>query len=132
MKRFVCVPEEIAKISIPKEAEELSRETQLPIKISDKHNSICIDLFPESENIEWLKKVKSNYIFWLDATDEFNSFNEGVFLKVVFGNQEQMHKPIIREKHVIRFRLRFLEKEKYTFYIINDGIALHEGSFEVV
>jgi hypothetical protein len=132
MKRFVCVPEEMAKICVPKEAEELSKDTQLPIKISDKHDSICIDSFPESQNIEWLKQVKSNYIFWLDATDEFNSFNEDVSLKVVFGNQVQTHKPIIKEKHVIRFRIRFIEKQKYTFYIINDGMALHEGSFEVV
>jgi hypothetical protein len=132
MKRFVCVPESMSKSGIPEEAELLSKGSQLPIKISADHNDICIDSFPETLELDWVKKVDSGYIYWLDITDEYNYFSENTVVKFFFLEKEETHKPLIRESHMLKFRIRVYDKGDYKFNVIDADNVLHEGFFEVI
>ena len=129
MKRFVCVPESLSGNGIPLEAEELSKNSQLPIKISKDHKQICIDSFPETFEVESADWVESGYIYWLDITDEFNVLNEKICLLSTLDGVEYKNFPIVKEKHLARFRCRFFNRGEYNYKILNDDMLLCEGKF---
>lgn len=132
MKRFVCVPESLAKDGIPKEAEDLSEKSQLPINISADYDSISIISVPETFALESPFSVDSGYIFWLDVTDEYNVFSSDAYMICKSVDKEYKCLPKLRERHILRFRSRFFEKGNYTYQIWNKGAVLYEGEFEVI
>lgn len=129
MKRFVCVPEHLSKDGIPLQAQNLSKDSQLPIRISKDHKEICIDSFPETFQVESADWVESGYIYWLDITDEFNILDEKICLLSTLDGVEYKNFPIVKEKHLARFRCRFFNKGEYNYKVLNDDMLLCEGKF---
>jgi len=132
MKRFVCVPQHLTEFGMPEEAKKLSEEAQLPINISDAFSSICIQSFPETFAIECPDSVQSGCIYWLDVTDEYNIFAKNVFITCKSSDNEYKFFPTLKEKHILRFRFRIFEKNKYNYTIWNDDVMLYQGEFEVI
>lgn len=132
MKRFVCVPQSLTESGMPEEAKKLSEQAQLPISISDTFSSICIQSFPETFAIEGPDLIESGHIYWLDITDEYNDFVKNVFIICKSSDNEYKFFPILKEKHILRFRFRIFEKNKYNYTIWNDNIMLYQGEFKVI
>lgn len=132
MKRFVCVPQSLAYDGMPEEVKKLSEESQLPISVSEEYSDIFIGSFPETFSIESPDSVENGYIYWLDITDEYNTFSKNVFIICKSLSNEYKFSPTLREKHILRFRFRIPEKNRYDYKIWNDDTMLYEGEFEVI
>lgn len=132
MKRFVNVPDFLALHGMPTEAQKLSEEAQLPIRISADCSSICIVSIPEVFELESAKEVKTGHIYWLDVTDEYHCFDKNPHIIYYNGNIEIKSFPVVKEKHVLRFRNRFYNKGNYKYSITNNDKVIHEGSFVVL
>jgi len=116
---------------MPEEAKKLSEESQLSIRVSEEYDHIFIGSFPETFAIESPASVESGYVYWLDVTDEYNNFLKNVFILCKSSDNEYKFFPILKEKHILRFRFRIPKKNKYNYQIWNDDNMLYEGEFEV-
>ena len=132
MKRFVCVPSSMG--GVPDEATELSRESQLSIRIEEDVDRICIKSFPEDEFTDCMDEVKAGFIHALDITNEFIDFPKDTHMKVMDLNfQSQTIKPMVITKHSLRFRSRFSTPGLHKFCIVNSlNEVYYKGEFIVV
>lgn len=132
MKRFVCVPSSIG--GVPDEAIELSKESQLSIRIKEDIDRICIKSFPEDEFTDCMDEVKAGFIHAVDITNEFIDFPKDTHMNVTdLNSYSQTIKPMVITNHSLRFRSRFSTLGLHKFSIIdNSNKVYYEGEFIVV
>lgn len=132
MKRFVCVPASMG--GVPDEAEKLSRESQLSIRIEEDIDKICIKSFPEDELADCMEEVKAGFVHALDITNEFIEFPKDTHL-VVLDLDSKLHTvtPVVLTKHSIRFRSRFNVLGVHKFSVVGNGDEVfYKGEFIVI
>ena len=132
MKRFVCVPSSMG--GVPEEAIQMSKESQLSIRIEEDVDKICIKSFPEDEFTDCMDEVKSGFIHMVDITNEFVNFPKDTHMVVVDLNSESHKvKPMVITNHSLRFRSRFNTPGLHEFCIIdNSNEVYYKGEFVVV
>jgi len=132
MKRFVCVPSNMG--GVPDEATQLSKESQLSIRIDDDVDTICIKSFPEDEFSDCMDEVKAGFIHVVDITDEFIDFPKDIHMVVTDINScSQSITPIVVTHHSLRFRSRFNTLGLHRFHIVdNNSEIYYQGEFTVV
>ena len=139
MKRVVYISEKNfgieSQLAI---AENISKQTGLPISKGnpaiEESDDIYIASIPEIEKCDFDKVIKKNYIHTLDYTNEYIDLSKNLFCLFTVGDQSLSVKPIINEKHAVKFRTRFDIVGNYTFcFSINGNIVNIENNlFEVV
>ena len=132
MKRFVCVPSSMG--GVPEEAIQMSKESQLSIRIEEDVDKICIKSFPEDEFTDCMDEVKSGFIHMVDITNEFVDFPKDTHMVVVDLNSESHKvKPMVITNHSLRFRSRFNTPGLHQFCIIDSSNEVYyKGEFVVV
>jgi hypothetical protein len=132
VKRFVCVPSSMG--GVPDEATQLSKESQLSIRIEDDIETICIKSFPEDDFTDCMDEVKAGFIHMLDITNEFVNFTKDIHMLVTDINScSYKIKPIVLTKHSLRFRSRFDTLGLHEFCIVdNTNEAYYQGEFTVI
>lgn len=132
MKRFVCVPSSMG--GVPDEATELSKESQLSIRIEDDIEKICIKSFPEDEFTDCMDEVKAGFIHMVDITNEFVDFPKDTHMLVMDLKFESYKiKPMVITKHSLRFRSRFNTLGLHKFCIVDqDNKTYYQGEFIVI
>lgn len=139
MKRFVYVPVDLlVNGNIPKEALDLSVESTLSIRMQEPDDGIDkkeihIASFPEKNIIQCRQTVKLGFIHSIDLTNDFVDFDKSAVLKI--KNEafiEQIIKPSLREKHVLKFRSRFDSIGKKLYSIENADKVIYSGVIEVI
>jgi hypothetical protein len=139
MKRIVYISEKNfgieSQLAI---AENISKQTGLPISKDnpaiEESNEIYIASIPEIEKYDFDKVIKKNYIHTLDYTNEYIDLSKNLLCLFTVGNKTLSVKPIINEKHTVKFRTRFNVIGNYTFYFLlnNNIINIEDNSFEVI
>ena len=147
MKRFVYVPVGMRDSEVPPVAEKLAAESRLSIRILDGVTVVltaAVDDGIEAEEIKIISVPEINrtdheltalvgFVYSVDITNEFVNFDTSTMMKVRDGVVEQVFKPRLREKHVVRFRVRFATPGVKMFSICNDsGEQYYESSCEVI
>jgi hypothetical protein len=119
------------------ESNALSKKYKLPVVSNiDGFDNIEIPqvvAIPEKQYYDIDDTVKLGFIHKIDITDEFCEMNGDVF--ALFTNPDGLiyqEKPIVIEKHVLRFRTRQSQQGKYKVIIMNNGIEYMEAYFEVL
>ncbi len=107
---------------------QMAKNELLEIVVSETVKDAKIVSVPQIEKYEHYKQVRKNYIWKLDMTNEFIELKDN--LKIICLNKEIY--PIIKEKHLAYFRMRFLNSGIIDFLIKNDDIILYEGKVEVI
>lgn len=132
MKRFVCVPSSMG--GVPEEAIQMSKESQLSIRIEEDVDKICIKSFPEDEFTDCMDEVKSGFIHMVDITNEFVDFPKDTHMVVVDLNSESHKvKPMVITNHSLRFRSRFSTLGLHQFLIVdNNAETYYQGEFTVI
>lgn len=135
MKLCVYVPARFAGDSVPQEAENLSKETMLPIRLGEQGDGIdssevSIIRIPEMDMCEYDRKPRKGFIHPIDYTNEFVVFTKDTVLELS-GAVVSTVRPVLCERHVARFRIRHDKEGKYTFKIVDRGEVLTQGEFEV-
>lgn len=132
MKRFVCVPSSMG--GVPEEAIQMSKESQLSIRIEEDVDKICIKSFPEDEFTDCMDEVKSGFIHMVDITNEFVDFPKDTHMVVIDLNFESHKvKPMVITKHLLRFRSRFTTPGLHKFRIVDSSNEVYyKGEFIVV
>jgi len=132
VKRFVCVPSSMG--GVPEEAIQMSKESQLSIRIEEDVDKICIKSFPEDEFTDCMDEVKSGFIHMVDITNEFVDFPKDTHMVVVDLNSESHKvKPMVITNHSLRFRSRFNTPGLHQFCIIDSSNEVYyKGEFVVV
>ena len=136
MKRFVYIPANI--IDENKEAEDLAKLSGLQIRYGSEEDGInadkvCIVSTPEINNTEFRQIAKVGFIYSIDMTNEFVTFNKKTTLRVMDKETTEVFTPRLRENHVVRFRIRIMTPGKKTFAICSpDGSQYYSGRFEAV
>lgn len=129
MKRYIAVPQnECIDGLIPQYVMQMAKNELLEIVVSETIKNTKIVSVPQIEKYEHYKKVRKNYIWKLDMTNEFIELKDD--LKIVYLNKEIY--PIIKEKHLAYFRTRFVNSGIVNFVIKNNDIILYEGKVEVI
>ena len=119
-------------------AEKLSKQTGLPISKDNpainESDGVYIASIPEIEQCNFDKVIKKNYIHTLDYTNEYIDLSKNLTCLFTVGDQALSVKPIINEKHSVKFRTRFDITGNYTFcFLLNDNIINIENNlFEVI
>lgn len=137
MKRFVYVPVGMAQDGIPELAEKLAKDSQLSVRLGTPDDGISaseigIISTPEKIEISCAPSVSIGLVHSLDITNEFVDFDTSTFLEVFDEGRFKVFKPRLREKHVVRFRTRFLTPGAKVFSVRSEnGTQYHEGCFEV-
>ena len=137
MKRFVYVPVDMTQDGIPEFAEKLAKDSQLSVRLGALDDGISasqIEIIstPEKLEVNCAPSVSAGFIHSIDVTNEFVSFDTSTFLEVFDEGYFKVFKPRLREKHVVRFRTRFLTPGAKVFSIRSEnGTQYHEGCFEV-
>ena len=139
MKRIVYISEKNSKIKDKLDiAESISKQTCLPISKGnpsiEESDNIYIASIPEIEECSFDKVIKKNYIHTLDYTNEYIDLSKNLLCLFTVGNKTLSIKPIINEKHTVKFRTRFNVIGNYTFYFLlnNNIINIEDSSFEVI
>ena len=132
MKRFVCVPSSMG--GVPEEAIQMSKESQLSIRIEEDVDKICIKSFPEDEFTDCMDEVKAGFIHMVDITNEFINFPRDTHMAVMdLSFSQQTIKPMVITNHSIRFRSRFNTLGLHKFCIVdNDNQVYYKGEFTVI
>ena len=132
MKRFVCVPSSMD--GTPDEAIQLSKESQLSIRIEDDIDSICIKSFPEDEFSDCMDEVRAGFIHMMDITNEFVDFPRDTHMLVTdINSRSRKIKPIVITKHSLRFRSRFSTLGLHQFHIVDENNeTYYQGDFTVI
>jgi hypothetical protein len=132
MKRFVCVPSSMG--GVPDEATELSRKSQLAIRMEKGIDKICIMSFPENDIADCMDEVRAGFIHKVDITNEFVDFPKDTHMEVMDLNFfTQIIKPTVRTKNLLMFRSRHLTLGLHRFRIAADNNdAYYEGEFTVI
>lgn len=133
---YVYVPPFLGRDGVPEEANNLSKDTQLPIRMGVEGDGIdstkiAVVRVPEVRVCDWARTVKAGYIHTIDYTNEFVSFSNNVFLEILGPNTSNQYPPTLRERHLARFRRRYPTAGPYQFRIIDNDVVLEEGSFNV-
>jgi hypothetical protein len=129
MKRYIAVPsDKCIDGAIPHHIMQMAKNELLEIVVSETVKDAKIVSVPQIEKYEHYKQVRKNYIWKLDMTNEFIELKDN--LKIICLNKEIY--PIIKEKHLAYFRMRFLNSGIIDFLIKNDDIILYEGKVEVI
>lgn len=138
MKRFVYIPVDMAQDGVPELAEEMSKNSQLAIRIGEKNDGITaseigIISTPEIFIVDNKPSVHSGFIYSIDITNEFVNFDTSTTLEVFDEGTLKIFKPRLREKHLVRFRIRVFTPGDKVFFIRSAlGVQYHEGFFEVL
>ena len=139
MKRIVYISEKNFAIESQLAiAENLSKQTGLPISKGNpavkESDDIFIASIPEVERCSFDEVVKKNYIHTLDYTNEYIDLSKNLTCLFTVGDQSLSVKPVINEKHTVKFRTRFDIIGSYTFYfLLNDNVIHVENNlFEVI
>lgn len=136
MKRFVYVP--VGMDKVPPLAEKLAAESRLSIRMGAADDGIeakeiKIISVPEINITDHTLTSLVGFVYSVDITNEFVDFDTSTMMKVNDGVSEQVFKPRLREKHVVRFRVRFINPGVKVFSICNDsGEQYYESSCEVI
>jgi len=131
VKRFVCVPSSMG--GVPDEATQLSRESQLSIRIEEDIDRICIKSFPEDEFTDCMDEVKAGSIHIVDITNEFVNFSRDTHMVVTdLASYSQTIKPIVITNHSLRFRSRFSTLGLHQFVIVDNSETYYQGEFTVL
>jgi hypothetical protein len=119
---------------VPDEAIELSKESQLSIRIEDDIEKICIKSFPEDEFTDCMDEVKAGFIHMTDITNEFVDFPKDTHMLVMDLKFESYKiKPMVITKHSLRFRSRFNTLGLHKFCIVDkDNKTYYQGEFIVI
>ena len=138
MKRFVYVPVGMRDSEVPPVAEKLAAESRLSIRMGAvddgiEAEEIKIISVPEINRTDHKLTTLVGFVYSVDITNEFVNFDTSTMMKVRDGVVEQVFKPRLREKHVVRFRVRFATPGVKMFSICNDsGEQYYESSCEVI
>lgn len=135
MKLCIYVPALLAGDGVPEEADKLSAETMLPIRIGEAGDGIGVDevsviRVPELQVCEYDPKPRVGRVHAIDYTNEFFSFGRQTVMDIS-GPEAVVVKPTLCEKHVVRFRPRHHCTGHYSFVIRDGQTVLLEGNFEV-
>ncbi len=132
MKRFVCVPSSMG--GVPDEATELSRKSQLAIRMEKGIDKICIMSFPENDIADCMDEVRAGFIHKVDITNEFVDFPKDTHMEVMDLNFfTQIIKPTVRTKNSLMFRSRFSTLGLHQFRIVDSTTEVYyEGEFIVI
>jgi len=119
---------------VPEEAIQMSKESQLSIRIEEDVDKICIKSFPEDEFTDCMDEVKSGFIHMVDITNEFVDFPKDTCMKIVdLDFSFHTIKPIVATKHSLRFRSRFSTLGLHKFCIVDSSNEVYyKGEFIVV
>jgi len=119
---------------VPEEAIQMSKESQLSIRIEEDVDKICIKSFPEDEFTDCMDEVKSGFIHMVDITNEFVDFPKDTHMVVVDLNSESHKvKPMVITNHSLRFRSRFTTPGLHKFCIVDSSNEVYyKGEFVVV
>jgi hypothetical protein len=119
---------------VPEEAIQMSKESQLSIRIEEDVDKICIKSFPEDEFTDCMDEVKSGFIHMVDITNEFVDFPKDTHMVVVDLNSESHKvKPMVITNHSLRFRSRFYTPGLHEFCIVDSSNEVYyKGEFVVV
>ncbi len=129
MKRYIAVPsKECEDGVIPIHIMDRAKASLLEIVVSDNYNIVEIMTVPEIEKYDYDKKVRENYIWKFDITNEFINLDNDIYIEY----KKQKIKPLIKEKHKAYFRTRFNQKGIINFRLINKKKILFEGKIEVI
>ena len=139
MKRFVYVPVEmVIGGEIPQQALDLSRESTLSIRMEEPGDGVDVKeihivSFPETDVIDCKPTAKLGFIHSIDLTNDFVAFNKTAVLKVKHSDgAEQILKPSLQEKHILKFRSRYDSRGVKDYCIENDGQIVYSGKIEVI
>ena len=138
MKRFVYVPVGMRDSEVSPVAEKLAAESRLSIRMGAvddgiEAEEIKIISVPEINRTDHELTALVGFVYSVDITNEFVNFDTSTMMKVRDGVVEQVFKPRLREKHVVRFRVRFATPGVKMFSICNDsGEQYYESSCEVI
>jgi hypothetical protein len=118
---------------VPDEAKNLSKESQLSIRIEEDIDIICIKAFPEDEFTDCMDKVKAGFIHMVDITNEFIDFSKDAHMLVTDINFcSYKIKPMVTTNHSLRFRSRFNTLGLHKFCIVDNGKTHYQGEFIVI
>lgn len=118
---------------VPDEATKLSKESQLPIRIEEGIESICIKSFPEDSFTDCMDEVKAGFIHIVDVTNEFIDFSKDAHMVVMnLDLVSQKIKPMVTTNHSLRFRSRFNTLGLHKFCIIDNNTTHYQGEFIVL
>lgn len=139
MKRFVYVPVEmVIRGNVPQQALDLSMESTLSIRIEEPCDGIDIKeihiaSFPDIDIIDCQPVAKLGFIHSIDLTNDFVNFNKTAVLKIKHSDgTEQVVKPRLQEKHILKFRSRYDSCGTKDYYIENDEKIVYFGKIEVI
>jgi hypothetical protein len=140
VKLFIyCPSEHYGKEESPEwqEACNISKKHKLSIvsNVDDFSHltSPQVIAIPDKKFQDIQETVKSGFIHTIDITDEFCKMNKNPF--AVFVDPDGLiyeQKPILVEKHKVRFRTRHTKKGQYKVKIIVNELNYTESVFEVL
>ena len=128
----------MAQDGIPEIATKMAKDSHLSIRIGGINDGISaskIEIIstPEKTDIDHKPSVNAGFIYSIDITNEFVTFDTTTFLEVFDEGYFKVFKPRLREKHVVRFRERFFTPGAKVFSVRSEnGTQYHEGCFEVI
>jgi hypothetical protein len=119
---------------VPDEATELSRKSQLAIRMEKGIDKICIMSFPENDIADCMDEVRAGFIHKVDITNEFVDFPKDTHMEVMDLNFfTQIIKPTVRTKNSLMFRSRFSTLGLHQFRIVDSTTEVYyEGEFIVI
>jgi hypothetical protein len=139
MKRFVYIPAEmLGDEGANKRAERLSADSRLSIRsgfFGDgiEKTDVSIISTPEQSIYSCDESVKYGFIHSFDITDDFIEFNKNTVMRAKYSNgTELLFKPVVCEKHVIRFRSRHDVQGGAIFNIENDTEIVNSVKVEIL
>jgi hypothetical protein len=118
MERYIAVPTSFVTANrMPEEVETLAKTYSLSIRIDDSVEEIQIVSKPKIKTISYMETYTQGSIWSVNIHDEFTDMSGECFLKV----NDKTFFPKIKEKHIIKFRIRHDGDSKKLFTIYVDG-----------
>jgi hypothetical protein len=118
VNRYVVVPaSELINGSLPNEALQIAKTFSLEIKIDESAEKIKIVSEPRIKEIFHEKEYEPDKVWSLDIHDEFVDMSGECFLKT----DDEIFYPKIKEKHIIKFRIRHKQSQEKTFSVFING-----------
>lgn len=120
------------------EAQRLSKQVRLPISIGHKSfqqvEDIKIISIPEKKFFSFKDEVHSGFLQCIDYTNEYTFFSKNTICVLEHNRNKNSFLPRIAESHSVKYRIRLIERGKYSFSIINgeEVYIPDNNSFEVI
>ena len=118
MDRHIAVPASMmVEGKLPTKALELARLFSLEIRKSEDHEKISIVSTPKHRTTQYSSTYKDGLVWSLNFVDEFTDLNEETFITI----DDIAYRPIIRELHSAKFRVRIHGTDKKEICLFVNG-----------